>query len=502
MRERLRRIPRPLALLLPVVALFGVAWALIVPAWGNPDEDAHFAYSQTLVERGELPGSGENQVSTEQRLSMDFTNTDETVFFREAKPEWTPAVERSWERLESEAARADGGAPNATDEYPPAYYLYESVAYALTQSEGIFTRVYAMRLFSAVWLLVTTTAAWLLAGEIFRRHRPRQLVTAAAVGLWPMLTFISASLNPDAMVVALSALSTWLGVSLLRRPADPVRAGALCLCLGLALVTKASALALVPAVAFVLLVAAVRAARRITVRRLATGAVVLAFLALPLGAWAVIAADAGRPIYAQTALVSNATGSGESDGGTDVPSVRPASAREFASYLWQFYLFKLPFQHEIRFMFPVISDHPAYQIWLGGGWATFGWVNIWFPEWVYVIFLVVTLLAVAGAAVTGVRALGAGRRPPLALAAFLLLMPLALLAGLHWTDFHMYLRRDPPFLQGRYLLPLAPIFALVLAQATRVLPRRLQPLAQAGVLGGLVVLQLAALALVTDRFYG
>src|SRR5919112_812080 len=96
MRERLSRIPRPLALLLPVVALFGVTWVLIVPAWGAPDEDAHFGYVQSITERGELPGDGELPQSTEQRLSLTYTNTDAVTFFRYAKPEWSAEAERAW----------------------------------------------------------------------------------------------------------------------------------------------------------------------------------------------------------------------------------------------------------------------------------------------------------------------------------------------------------------------------------------------------------------------
>src|SRR3954470_23491526 len=192
MRRAARRVPVPLALLLVVVAVFGVAWALLVPAWGNADEDAHFSYSQTLAERGDLPGHGRRVVSTEQRLSMTLTNSDETTFVPQARPERSRTVERGWAREQGAAARDDGGAKNAPSQSPPAYYLYETVPYRLFAGGDVFTRLYAMRVFSLLWLLVTTVAAWLLAGEVFgRRRRPLQLVTAAAVGLWPTVAWIS-----------------------------------------------------------------------------------------------------------------------------------------------------------------------------------------------------------------------------------------------------------------------------------------------------------------------
>ena len=52
---RLPRVPAPLAWLLGAVALAGVAWAFAVPPWQVPDEDAHFAYVQSIAELGQRP---------------------------------------------------------------------------------------------------------------------------------------------------------------------------------------------------------------------------------------------------------------------------------------------------------------------------------------------------------------------------------------------------------------------------------------------------------------
>src|SRR3712207_9244995 len=60
-------------------------------------------------------------------------------------------------------------------------------------------------------------STWLLAGELLGRRRGLQLVAAAVVGLWPMLVFLSSSVNPDAMLYATWSLTLWLGVSAIRR---------------------------------------------------------------------------------------------------------------------------------------------------------------------------------------------------------------------------------------------------------------------------------------------
>ena len=86
-------------------------------------------------------------------------------------------------------------------------------------------------------------------------------------------------------------------------------------------------------------------------------------------------------------------------------------------------------------------------------------------------------------------------------AAFLVLVTVALLAGLHWTEFRQIWRGGGALNQGRYLLPLVGVAGLVLAQALRMLPLRARSYGVAGVVGGLLVLQLTGLALMLDRFY-
>src|SRR3954451_10286461 len=217
-----------------------------MPPWGAPDEDVHFAYTQTLAERHELPGGPQQGVSTEQRMSMDVNDTDQIVFFKFAKPDWSQTGERAWRTHTNDVPRNDGGGTNAASEYPPGYYLYELIPYELASSADIHTRLFVMRLFSVLWLLVSTVAGWLLAGEVFDRDRPLQLLSTAAFALWPMLTFISSAVNPDSMLVALWTLATWVGVKIIKRGLTARLAVGMCLCVGLALVTKATALALLP----------------------------------------------------------------------------------------------------------------------------------------------------------------------------------------------------------------------------------------------------------------
>ena len=71
-----RKVRRPLLLLLGAVAAFVVAWSLFVPPFQVPDEQAHFGYVQSLAERHERPhGGGRNSprhLSTEEKVARGW----------------------------------------------------------------------------------------------------------------------------------------------------------------------------------------------------------------------------------------------------------------------------------------------------------------------------------------------------------------------------------------------------------------------------------------------
>ena len=473
------------------MALLGASWALFVPPFQAPDENSHFGYVQELGEDFELPGqTGQKVFSTEQQLAHDRSNSEQAAAVLATKPEWSEAAYDRWRVLESElpaAARGDGGGNNAAASNPPLYYLYEAVPYVLAKGGDIFDRLYLMRLWSVVLLLVTAAGAWLLAGELFARNRLLQLVAAGFAGMQPMVTFISASVTPDAMLFATWSLAFWLCARILLRGLRTVDAIALFAVVGLGIVTKATSYALVPAALLVLAVGYVRLRRasgRETRPAWAVAVAPLVVLALIVGGWLGTARALDRPAVNQIA-----TGTAH-----PTPTLTSFNPREAGSYMWQYYLPKLSFQRQ----FGGLPDYPVYDVWLKGGWAAFGWLEIKFPNVVYWLLALLTLAALAGAAVAVVRAWS---RIDRALAAAFALTTVTLFAGLHWTEFRTLVGGSGPFTQGRYLLPLIALMGAVVAAAISALPARRQPLAAGLVLAGLAVLQLASLGIVVGRFY-
>ena len=496
-RRAIASVPRPLALLLPVVALFGVAWALVIPAWQAPDEDVHFAYAQTLSELHKLPGevrgksdavnrlptTARQSLSSEQVDSFRPTNTDQLVIFPRGIPNWSGDAWNRW-RAQRHPSAATGGGPNTASTYPPAYYLYESVPYSIAGG-NVFTRLYTMRIASVGWLLVTTVGAWLLAGEVFGRRRTLQLVTAAVVGLWPMVSFVSAMVNPDAMLYALWTLALWLGVKIIKRGLTPGRAAALFGVVGLALITKATSIALLPGVILALGIGVFRT-RRVPRRAIVAVAAAAVALALPVASWQGVVRSLDRPAYAQSGAISG--------GGLN--------KREFLSYVWQFYLPRLPFMTEQRRTFDIPTKYPAYNVWFAQSWGVWGWVTVYFPNRIYALFFALALVVAAGALVATWRALRArgiwpAIRSAAPVGAFFATILLTLLAGLHLNEY----RLGVPANQARYLFPLVALAGLVFAQSTLALRGRARLVAVAVLLAALPIYNLASLGYVASRYY-
>jgi 4-amino-4-deoxy-L-arabinose transferase-like glycosyltransferase len=479
-------VPAPLVALLGVALLLGVAWALVTPPFQAPDENAHFGYVQSLAERFALPGDPKRPIfSTEQALASSLSNADQAPGDVDTKMEWSANAYHRWQALDARlpaSGRSNGGGPNPAQANPPLYYLYEAGAYRLAEGGNVLTRLEVTRLASVVWMLVTVTAVWLLAGEAFGRDRLLQTAAAGVPALAPMVGFVSASVSPDAMLYAAWSVVLWLGVRLLRRGATPARAGALLAATGLACVVKATSYALLPAVALALVVGLHRA-RPLALRRgltIAGGAA--AGLVMTLGVWIAVAHALHRAAAAQVGQVA---------GGTRAS----LSVRGLGSYLWQFYLPRLSFQHDFGLNAPVV---PAYDIWFKQSWAAFGWLEVTFPGFVYVVLLVGSVAVIAAALVALWRA---RRTVDWAPVAFLALAVLVLFAGLHWTEYRYLAARLPQFNSGRYLLPMIGAAGLVFGQSLTILRPPARRVAVAAAFGCLFALDVAALALMLGRFY-
>ncbi|HWD63683.1 MAG TPA: DUF2142 domain-containing protein [Solirubrobacteraceae bacterium] len=476
-------MPKSLPLLLAIVVVAGLCWALAVPPWQSPDELDHFAYAETLAENFSIPGTaGRQEDSSDESFADHSVGASRGAFYPGASPpEWSRSAYDAYLAVEQgrdPPARGDGGGLSGADQNPPLYYLFADIGYLLDHGGTAFGRLYAMRLWGVLLLAVTTSAAWLLAGETLGRRRLPQLVCAAVVGLLPMMTFISSSVNPDALLITLWTLALWLGARVINRRAGKWDVIALCAVTAAAILTKATSYALVAPV--VLAVAAGWLRRRPAERRpaLIPVAVGAAVLALPVLAWLALAHSLGR------AGINN----------IGPTAAHPVNIRQFLSYVWQFYLPRLPFLTPFR----TTPGLPLYDVWLRQGIGTFGWLDVYLPSWLYpTVSVAIGVIAIASVGLLS-RLL---KRRHLPLLGFFALTALALLMLLHVSEYLLVIDGGGGFNQGRYLLPVAGLLGLGVATIVSRLPRRARTATSGLVLTGMIALQVVSLATIVQAYY-
>jgi hypothetical protein len=177
---------------------------------------------------------------------------------------------------------------------------------------------------------------------------------------------------------------------------------------------------------------------------------------------AAAAAAAALPVAAYIAVNTWVWDRGLWAGGGTVAATgagKPASPREFASYLWQFYLPRLPFMTEQQ------AGLPLYNVWFKGLIGRFGWLDTTFPEWAYTLAagLFGAVLALAAAALWRTRALAARWGEAIVYAALVA----GFLVVVGWAGYRGRLDNGLIFEQARYLLPLGALYAGVVALAAR-----------------------------------
>ena len=168
--------------------------------------------------------------------------------------------------------------------------------------------------------------------------------------------------------------------------------------------------------------------------------------------------------------------------------------RQFVSYVWQFYLPRLPF------MDPSISASYGIGELFDRFVSGFGMLEAAFPPGV-LRALKVTALLVAVLAVAGLIARRHELRRRLDVVAVCVAMAIGYLALLHAAAFRSLLTSSDPVITGRYLLPLLPFYGAAIALAVAWLPRRWAPVAGAVAVSSVLLLQLAAMGVLFTRFY-
>jgi hypothetical protein len=481
--------PRRLAAwLFTIAAVNFISWSLITPPFQAPDEVDHFAYAQSLIERGTRPSRDPHarlaRWSSSERVALEGVSFATDHEAADSRPPWLAQQDRVYEaRAARLHPRADDGGGNETAAvHGPIYYAALAPAYAVANTSP-FSQLIAMRVLSALLGALTVLFTFLLARELAPGRLWLGVVAALLVAYEPMYGFISGVVNNDVGVNAGAAALELLLIRMLRRGIT-IPTGAVMGVLLIALpLVKGTALSLYPVAVLVLIAVLWRHHARRDAGAwiaLALGAILMGVASGALGGLHMSSAPAGSSVVG-----ANATAVGGALG--DIPG--------FLSYLWQVFLPRLPFmgQHFSG------SVYPAWSIFVVRGWAAFGSYTVAFPTWVYDVILstmVVTIPLWAWAARREWTWVRNHRLELLALVA----MPAAVIVGFE-AAYYTPTPRAVIAEVGRYAFPAIGPLALLVVAALHAFGRRRMLGVAVALLVAMIAFSYASQLLTLTSFY-
>jgi 4-amino-4-deoxy-L-arabinose transferase-like glycosyltransferase len=472
------RARRDLALVVLLTVAVGASWAALTPTFHTTDEPAHFAYVQSVAELGHPPRqiSDTGILSAEQTCWYDGLRATQVRFAVDERPPWSARERRALEdRCEDASRRHDGAMYHAFQ--PPGYYMLSALGYEAGGGLSLPTRLLFVRLISVLLAAVAVACTYLLVRELVPGSPWPPRAGALALAFQPVFMFNEAAVNPDALVVAVAAAIAWTGARAWRRGLTTQRSLALGLLVGVGLWSKANFLLLLPSVALLAVALVVAARGEERVRRAARIAAAALVAVACLGVYALLSGE----LWDRTLTYRQPAYGGDGGG-----------VGQLLSFAWQFFLPPLPF------MTGLYDQPPAWAALVEGVTGRLGWWNDYglSPE--------IVVVTVAGGAAIAAGALiyvlpRLRRRPwPILVAAT---CGFGFLAALVVADYQYSLSAGTSGFEGRYVLPIMPLWGVVVACSVAAVPGRWRP-AMTGLLASAFVAHTGlAVAATLSRYY-
>ncbi|HEV3094713.1 MAG TPA: DUF2142 domain-containing protein [Solirubrobacteraceae bacterium] len=461
-RGALAAIPVAARVCALVAFLNAVCWSLIVPPFQVPDEPDHFAYVQQLAETASLPTSSNTEYSPEEMLAIRDLRNAQVRLRPEGRPLSTSTEQRELvQALSQPLSRTGGGGTGFSASEPPLYYALETVPYGLASKGTILSRIALMRLLSALMGGLTALFSFLFLREALPGARWAWIVGGLGVAFAPLLAASSGGITPDALLFTVSAALFYALARAFRRGLTARSALAIGGIVAVGLMTKVNFIGLAPGACLGLVALSVRqsrqAGRLAYSRMLAPG---LALAVSPAVLYALVNFISGHPSFG---VVSN-------EGGIVLNG--HSLSREL-SYIWQFYLPRLPWMHnDFGELFV------PRQLWFRGLVGLYGWNDTVFPAWAYDLALipagVIAALCLRAVAIS--RAQLRRRGAELAVYATMCIGLLVLIGASGYIE-SVHLATE--YAQPRYLVPMIALWGAVLTLAARGAGRRWGPVAGA-----------------------
>ncbi len=458
-----------------VAFLNACAWSLITPPFQGKDEVDHYAYVAQLAQNGALPGSAAESYSPKQTLAMEGLHYYQ-VRFTPSVPSLASKAEQQTliEDLDGHISGQASGAAGTAATQPPLYYALQAIPYTLA-GPNILIQLQAMRLLSALLGAITVVLTFFFLREVLPRPRWAATVGTVCVALQPLFGFMSGSVNPDTLLYTLTAAIFLCLARAYHRGLTRRGAVVLGLLIAAGFATKLNFIGIAVGVFPGLLILAIHAAKAShrgpgvastgnarsasTVREvLYPYAIAVGIGVLPIAIYSVHKLAADREAFEVVAV--------------QVEAIFLKSPFDEFSYIWQFYLPRLP---GMPHYFQGIVTYK--DIWFDRWVGMYGWMDTLFPEWVDDVALVpaaVVALLCARELIVHWHVF----RARLAEFAVYAAIALGILLMLGMTSYHAdAIAHELAFGEPRYLLPLLPLLGAVVILAARGAGRRWAPVA-------------------------
>ncbi len=484
-RATLKRVPTAAWMCVLIAFLNASAWALIVPPFQGKDEADHFAYVAQLAENGALPKNGKENgtYSPEQTLVLEGVHYLEVTHSPRAPAISSMAEQRTLTKdvHAGDSLQGSGEAGIATSE-PPLYYAIQTIPYALARG-NILAQLQLMRLVGALFGALTALFAFFFLREILPGSPWAATVGALCVALQPLFAFMSGSVNPDAMLFAVSAAVFLCLARAFRRGLTRRLAVTLGILIAVGFLTKLNFIGFAAGVYAGLVVLAVREGRSTGRSALLSPAIAAGIGISPAILYALRNILASHPTFG---IISG-----------DASSIFTRSLSHELSYIWQMYLPRLP---GMTHYFKGIATYK--DIWFDRSVGLYGWIDTMFPTWVDDVALVPAgvVLLLCGRELAARRDALRARLPELGVYIAITVGVMAMIGASSYVS--DAIDHSIAFGEPRYLLPLLPLLGAVITLAVRGGGRRWAPVVGAALvvlfLGHDIFSQLQVIA----RYYG
>ncbi len=351
-----------LLLLLALFVGLGVTYGLVTPCFESPDESAHLAVVRYIARHRRLPPRvvPSHWRSTGADVAWYLAYHDPPLYYTPPLYHTLAGLLVFWEDMDDlpyllvpNPGWEVGWAPQA-DSNPWNKNVYAHRAEESFVQSSTVRATYVLRLFSLGLGGVTILCAYLIARTLWPEQPLVAMLAAALVALNPQFVAISAGVTNDNLLNVFCGFFLLKAIRFIREGSSWIGWAGLGSLAGLGLLTKQSALLLLP----LGVLAVVWQPRQAWYRAVADGAIFLA-AALAVGGW----------WYARNSLLYG-----------DPLGLMPHFAHQ------------VPLTHFGLQEFSKVAR--SY-------WAAFGWALIQVEPWVYGVFCSVSLLAVLGVVTAG-----------------------------------------------------------------------------------------------------